>query len=248
VDRSSLPGKEPDALDGQALFCFAWCGLNWLGLSVAGTEGAHSLAYVGSPARPGGRAAVVQAVLLTTRRATGWGCAGRYPSLSIGLLLGVLLCAGGHPVEETLPIFRQCGGCARRGAATERLWCTPLVLAALPAVCQELASRVHSWAGCGAASRCCLGCVISSLLYAVVSPERVPICRPSCWRWRGGCWPAQRQRLAGMGLHLVHNGLLFTRALPWPLSGTESLREVIAVPWPVLLAASALCTAGLLWC
>jgi sodium transport system permease protein len=251
--RSFFREKLTRPTTGQALFCFALIlGLNWLGLTVAGTEGAHSLAYVGiSQLALVAAPPLFMAVLLTTRPADGLGLRRPLPVFwPIGVLLGACLVPlVALPFEETLPLFQQVRALRENGGLdTGQLGWYLLVLVALPAVCEEIAFRGFILMGLRRRFSLLLGCVINSLLYAVfhlnvfqLLPAFLLGVALALLAWRSG------STLPGMGLHLVHNGLLLVVALASPGSGAQLLREGLAVSWPVVLGVGALGTAGSLW-
>jgi sodium transport system permease protein len=246
-EKSALPTT------GQALFCFALLlALNWLGLTVAGTEGAHSLAYVGiSQLALVAAPPLFMAVLLTKRPAEGLGMRRPLPVFwPIGLLLGACLVPlVAIPFEETLPLFQQVRWLRENGEFDPgRVWIYSVVLAVLPALCQEIAFRGFILKGLKSRFSLLLGCVINSLLYAVfhlnvfqVLPAFLLGVALALLAWRCG------SALPGMGLHLVHNGLLLAVALASPESGADSLHNVLSLSPPILLGVAAVGTAALLW-
>lgn len=226
--RRLLREKEPLPTAGEAIFCFALIlGLRWLsfgvgtGLPLWVRTGVMQLAFVLTPA-------VFMAVMLTTRPIRG--LALRPPPLWAVLLAPLLAVALLPPLAElTLTILRQfpaleellkqnhpltrelLAGAGGRSASAVQLF---VVMALLPALCEELAFRGFILRGLLRGFRPWTAILLSSFLFAAYQMnvfQFLPhflfgvVLGVLVYR-SGSVWPA-------VLFHLIHNTLLMGRLL-----------------------------------
>jgi sodium transport system permease protein len=259
--------KDTVASTGQAMFCFALIVLlHWISLgfgsrmSLLSRNAIGLLAFVATPT-------LFMALLLTTR--PGQALALRLPpvrALLMAALLAILLLA---PLSEvTLCVLRQFPGLmqllaehnpltgelqalgheSRGPASVSALLRYLLVLAVLPAVCEELAFRGFILGGLRRRFQPWMAVLISSFLFALhhfnvfqFVPTFILGVVLGLLAWRSG------SVLPGMVFHALHNGLLIGVVM---LQGQGYTGENMPGAAFVRVAAAALCTVlagGLLW-
>jgi sodium transport system permease protein len=258
--RRLLRDKEPLPSAGEALFCFGLVfALGWLSFSVGGQKsllvrtGIRHLAFVATPP-------LIMAVMLTTNPRLGLGL--RRPpwwawpaAVSLAVLVLpplaeltqailrhfpalVTLLEQNHPLTRELRELRD-----QKPLPWARWADVFLMLALLPALCEELAFRGFILSGLRRAFRPRAAVLLSSFLFALSQmnvfqfvPHFLLGTVLALLAVRGGVLPA-------MAFRLVYNALLLTPNAPWLEALAGAPGEGVAL-LPLLVSAACTALAG----